>query len=146
MLQKLAALTTWLGTAMLIVNSVTNLYKELEKVQLQNGSQTQKMLQSPKKDQSNGATIVQIEKSTNSSIKDNFPRKSGHCRICNSKGYTEWHHIISQHHARKTNQHRLIQNPGNVVELCKKCHNQTSASKSRYLFEKNSKKKTSRFW
>ena len=146
MLQKLAALTTWLGTAMLIVNSVTNLYKELEKVQLQNGSQTQKMLQSPKKDQSNGATIVQIEKSTNRGVDNNFPAKSGYCRICNSKGYTEWHHIISQHHARKTNQHRLIQNPGNVVELCKKCHNQTSASKSRYLFEKNSKKKTSRFW
>jgi len=144
MLQKLAALTTWLGTAMVIVNSISNLYKELEKVELENLNQPKKLIQPRIKELSNGDAVDQIEKSTNRGVDNNFPAKSGYCRICNSKGYTEWHHIISQHHARKTNQHRLIQNPGNVVELCKPCHNQTSASKSRYLFEKNSNRKTQR--
>jgi len=42
------------------------------------------------------------------------------------------HHIISQHHAKKTNQPDLITNLGNIVYICRKCHNQTTASKSRY--------------
>ena len=58
--------------------------------------------------------------------------KTGSCKICEKEGKTEWHHIISQHHAKKTGQNHLINNPNNVVELCRKCHNQTTASKSRY--------------
>ena len=54
--------------------------------------------------------------------------KSGRCHICNCRGYTEWHHIISQHHSIKTRQTHLLDNPNNVVELCKRCHNQTTAS------------------
>ena len=30
--------------------------------------------------------------------------KSGVCRICGKEGYTEWHHIISRGHAKKTGQ------------------------------------------
>ena len=59
-------------------------------------------------------------------------KKTGRCRICEKERKTEWHHIISQHHAKKTGQDHLIYNPNNVVELCKICHNQTTASKSRY--------------
>ena len=55
-------------------------------------------------------------------------RKTGICTICKKKGRTEWHHIISQHHAKKTGQKDLISNPDNVVELCRSCHNQTTAS------------------
>ena len=55
-------------------------------------------------------------------------RKTGICTICKKKGRTEWHHIISQHHAKKTGQKNLISNPDNVVELCRSCHNQTTAS------------------
>tara|TARA_B000000475_G_C15772878_1_gene356035 strand:+ start:36 stop:422 length:387 start_codon:yes stop_codon:yes gene_type:complete len=62
-----------------------------------------------------------------------IPRKAGICRICSKKGYTEWHHIISRGHSKKTGQEDLITNPGNVVELCKSCHNQTTASKSWYM-------------
>ena len=62
--------------------------------------------------------------------------KTGRCRICEKEKKTEWHHIISQHHAKKTGQDHLIYNPNNVVELCKKCHNQTTASKCRYRFKK----------
>ena len=55
-------------------------------------------------------------------------KKTGICTICKKEGRTEWHHIISQHHAKKTGQKDLISNPDNVVELCKSCHNQTTAS------------------
>ena len=55
-------------------------------------------------------------------------RKTGICTICKKKGLTEWHHIISQHHAKKTGRKDLISNPDNVVELCRSCHNQTTAS------------------
>ena len=54
--------------------------------------------------------------------------KSGICKICKRSGRTDWHHIISQHHAMKTRQIHLLDNPDNVIELCRKCHNQTTAS------------------
>jgi hypothetical protein len=57
-----------------------------------------------------------------------LPDKDGECRICGRKGSTDWHHIISQSHAIKSNQEELITNSGNVVELCRICHNQTTAS------------------
>jgi len=78
--------------------------------------------------------------------KSGLPKKTGACRICNREGYTEWHHIISQGHARKTKQRDLITNHGNVVELCKSCHDQTTASKSRYLLEKKEGRKNKTFW
>ena len=55
-------------------------------------------------------------------------RKNGICRICKRRGYTEWHHIVSQGHAIRTNQLDLLANSGNMVELCKHHHNQTTAS------------------
>ena len=55
-------------------------------------------------------------------------QKSGICKICRRSGRTDWHHIISQHHAIKTRQTHLLDNPDNVIELCRKCHNQTTAS------------------
>ena len=54
--------------------------------------------------------------------------KSGICKICKRSGRTDWHHIISQHHSIKTRQTHLLDNPGNVIELCRRCHNQTTAS------------------
>ena len=75
-----------------------------------------------------------------------YPIKQRECRICGLSGYTEWHHIISRGHAKKTNQLDLIDNPGNVVELCKGCHDQTTASKSRYILENKEKKWNKRFW
>ncbi len=55
-------------------------------------------------------------------------QKSGICRICTRSGRTDWHHIISQHHAIKTGQTHLLDNPNNVIEICRRCHNQTTAS------------------
>ena len=55
-------------------------------------------------------------------------RKSGICKICERIGRTDWHHIISQHHAIKTGQTHLLDNPNNVIEICRRCHNQTTAS------------------
>jgi len=57
-----------------------------------------------------------------------LPAKTGTCSICRKKGSTDWHHIISQHHAKKTGRTDLLDNPDNVVELCRSCHNQTTAS------------------
>ena len=78
------------------------------------------------------SNLVKKSNSTSNPI----PRKTGVCRICSRKGYTEWHHIISRGHAKKTGQHQLITSPGNVVELCKSCHDQTTASKSWYKLNK----------
>ena len=52
------------------------------------------------------------------------------CRICKADAKLDRHHIISQGHARKTNQLDLLTNQGNIVFLCRKCHNQTTASKA----------------
>jgi hypothetical protein len=46
------------------------------------------------------------------------------------------YHIISQGHAKKTGQHELISNPGNVVHICRDCHDQTTASMVRTHLEK----------
>tara|TARA_B100001142_G_scaffold140352_1_gene141836 strand:+ start:600 stop:959 length:360 start_codon:yes stop_codon:yes gene_type:complete len=54
----------------------------------------------------------------------------GFCRICKKTARLDPHHIISQGHAKKTNQLDLITNKGNIVYICRPCHNQTTASKA----------------
>ena len=54
--------------------------------------------------------------------------KVGRCRICSKRRRLDPHHIISQHRAKKINQEQLIRNPGNIVLICRKGHNQTTAS------------------
>ena len=73
-----------------------------------------------------------------------LPRKNRRCTICKKTGYTEWHHIISQSHARKTGQLELLDNPRNLVELCRRCHNQTTASMVRNRLLKQEKGTTNR--
>jgi hypothetical protein len=55
-------------------------------------------------------------------------RVRGTCRICGDNRMLDPHHIISQGHAKKTGQDELISNPGNVVHICRDCHDQTTAS------------------
>ena len=54
--------------------------------------------------------------------------KTEECQICGAEGYTEWHHIISQHRCKEENLHHYIKLRGNVIELCKTCHDLTTAS------------------
>jgi len=54
--------------------------------------------------------------------------KQNGCEICGAQGYTEWHHIISQHRCREEGLHHFIKLRGNVIELCKTCHDLTTAS------------------
>ena len=54
--------------------------------------------------------------------------KAGKCRICKSKGYTEVHHIISQAMCETMERPDLKNNQGNLVELCKACHDLTNHS------------------
>ena len=57
--------------------------------------------------------------------------KTGSCTICGEvgkDGYTEWHHIISQHKCKKEGLLHLISSRSNVVELCKPCHDLTTSS------------------
>jgi hypothetical protein len=131
MIQRIAAITSALGVATIAITSIVDFLNAIEKHRMRNHSTE---YQKQHRSEHNGRT------------EGSFPKKTGYCRICDHKGYTEWHHIISQHHARKTRQFPLLRNPGNIVELCKTCHNQTSASKSRYLHEKKKEKKTNRFW
>jgi hypothetical protein len=67
--------------------------------------------------------------------------KKGSCRICNEIRVLEAHHIISRGHAIKSDQKELIINKGNIVYICRKCHNQTSASKSRFKIMMQDKEK-----
>ena len=74
-----------------------------------------------------------------------LPQKNLYCAICSRIGSTDYHHIISQHHARKTGQYSLINNPRNVVELCRQCHNQTTASLVRRWFERGNRTMRSQY-
>ena len=64
--------------------------------------------------------------------------KKNSCEICGDNGYTEWHHIISQHKCRQEGLDYLITARSNVVELCQRCHDLTTAS----LLRKNMEGKT----
>ena len=62
-----------------------------------------------------------------------LPKKSGTCSICASEGKTEWHHIISQAKIKRLEEtnhnynNDLLNNPNNLIELCKPCHKQTDS-------------------
>lgn len=70
---------------------------------------------------------------------------TGICRICSFKGYTEMHHIISQARCIKLGREDLITNPGNIVELCKQCHDQTTASITSEINRGKDARKKSRY-
>lgn len=72
------------------------------------------------------------------SEEENLWVKTGNCSICLEPapdGYTEWHHIISQHKCKKEGLLHLISARSNVVELCKACHDLTTASMLRTNLE-----------
>jgi len=54
--------------------------------------------------------------------------KENECTICGDEGDTDWHHIISQHRCKEAGLEYLIRLRNNVVELCRKCHDLTTAS------------------
>jgi len=65
--------------------------------------------------------------------------KKNSCEICGAEGYTEWHHIISQHKCRQEGLDHLISSRANVVELCQRCHDLTTASLLRKNMEGKSR-------
>jgi len=62
-----------------------------------------------------------------------LPKKSRICSICSAEGKTEWHHIISQAKIKRLKEtdhnynNDLLNNPNNLIELCKPCHEQTDS-------------------
>jgi hypothetical protein len=55
----------------------------------------------------------------------------GKCRICDYEGeHTEKHHIIDQKRCKEIGKPEWINNAGNVVELCKPCHDETMSSRA----------------
>ncbi len=55
--------------------------------------------------------------------------KTGTCSICLCEDKpTEWHHIISQNRCRELGKEYLIHARTNVVEVCRPCHDETTAS------------------
>ncbi len=146
MIQRIAAITSALGLATIAITSVVDFLNAVERHRARNISSENLKSSYFGKNGITGLAIKPVNSADIGRTEAVFPKKTGHCRICKHNGYTEWHHIISQHHARKTRQFPLLRNPGNIVELCKTCHNQTSASKSRYLHEKKKGNKTNRFW
>lgn len=70
-------------------------------------------------------------------MRDRFPSKSKTCRICNTMGPTDWHHLISQNRCKEINKPEWIYNRGNIVELCRSCHDETTASLVRKQIEKS---------
>ena len=62
--------------------------------------------------------------------------KQNTCTICGCEdSKTEWHHIISQHRCRELGKEYLIYARSNVVEVCKPCHDETTASLRRKVME-----------
>lgn len=69
----------------------------------------------------------------------------GKCSICGFEGYTEMHHIISRAKIEKINRPDLMKNEGNLVELCKPCHDLTDSSEYRmWRIRQNPKTKRTR--
>lgn len=81
--------------------------------------------------------INEIEQEFLKVVKDErqFWDKQGHCNICFAEGKTEWHHIISQHRCREIGKEYLIHSRSNVVEVCRECHDNTTASLRRAALE-----------
>tara|TARA_A100001201_G_scaffold114001_1_gene97678 strand:- start:737 stop:1219 length:483 start_codon:yes stop_codon:yes gene_type:complete len=63
--------------------------------------------------------------------------KVGRCTVCLAEGETEWHHIISQHRCREISKEYLIHSRTNVIEICRSCHDETTASLRRKHIEQN---------
>lgn len=97
-----------------------------------------------------GALRASQRPSRSNSSESRYPYKIGVCRICSKRAKTHWHHIISQHRARKIGRVELIDNPGNMVEICRDCHSQTTSWMSKQKFERDKHKVTAkkhkRFW
>ena len=69
---------------------------------------------------------------------------TGACKICQAKGKTEMHHIISQSKIKMIERPDLMTNPANIIELCKKCHNLTDSSSYRRLMIQHDPNRKSR--
>jgi hypothetical protein len=61
------------------------------------------------------------------------------CKICQAEGKTEMHHIISQSKIEKMKRPDLLTNAGNIIELCKQCHDLTDSSTYRRWRQSNPK-------
>ena len=60
----------------------------------------------------------------------------GKCPICGRVAKLDPYHITSQDRAEKTSQEWLMKSQGNIVHICRKCHDQTTASRAQTRFEK----------
>ena len=156
-MDKIVALASAVSMAAIVVNTLNEFINFVEEKQSSNKTSLfsrQRSLPSPPVSNSilprpSRQTSLEYADNNVPRIDNDYPSKARLCRICGSEGYTEWHHIISQGYAKKHDEKGLIRNPGNVVELCKPCHNKTPASMSwKYLSskEQKAKKKPRRFW
>ena len=154
-MDRIVALASAISVAAIAVNMLNEFINFVEEKQRSNKTSLFSRQQSlPPPSVSNGILSRPRRQVSNTDnhvrrIDNDYPSKARICRICDGEGYTEWHHIISQSYARKNDQKHLLNNPGNVVELCKKCHDKTPASMSwKYLSgkEKKVRKKSRRFW
>ena len=71
-----------------------------------------------------------------------FWDKQGHCTICLTEGDTEWHHIISQNRCKEIGKEYLVHSRTNVVEVCRACHDNTTASLRRKNIDASGGNKT----
>ena len=68
--------------------------------------------------------------------------KQGFCTICLDECDTEWHHIISQNRCKEIGKEYLVHSRTNVVEVCRACHDQTTASLRRKHIDNTGGNKT----
>jgi 5-methylcytosine-specific restriction endonuclease McrA len=156
-MDRIVALASAVSMAAIAVNTLNEFIKFVEEKQISNKTSLFSRQQSLPLPSVSNSILPRPSRQNSLEYTDNnvpridndYPSKARFCRICGTKGYTEWHHIISQSYAKKNNQKELIRNPGNVVELCKPCHEKTPASMSwKYLSskERKAKKKSRRYW
>ena len=67
--------------------------------------------------------------------------REGKCRICKTRGPLDPHHSISRGQATKRDREDLSSNQGNIVWICRDCHDMTCASITRKYLTKKAEKK-----
>ena len=94
MIQRIAAITSVLGVATIAINSIVDFLNAIEKHRTRNPSSEYQKQHYSGQNGRTGLSMKAIDSTNIGRTEGSFPRKTGHCRICDHKGYTEWHHII----------------------------------------------------
>ena len=88
MIQRIAAITSALGVATIAITSIVDFLNAIEKHRTRNPSYEYQKQHTGQNGRT-GLPMKAIDSTNIGRTEGSFPRKTGHCRICDHKGYTE---------------------------------------------------------